>query len=454
MGSEFLPTFLTIFVRALIVVAVGAGAIFALYLLFYALIGGRNPWAKVPSLLEELDDERDPERQVEIVNQIVEKLASTPRFRHRRLIEALPSRQDYIYNLSKFIKGSKAPTGVLAYAWHMGKEYGSSYYGPFVYNYGLDNPEIAPQQHIHLIYLYGQGLAIWSHSLKRTVGLIAKDSLHFSRGKSNREYLTVDLKGFDTLARRKLNLSIRFMMSKITHRNGYISTDDSTALMEINYLLAYLREHLAADSFPTKRGQNYQSHTHASHDAKDDDVASAGKAGEILVRNLLRELKGRSISGFIPTDNIVFKGRNFELDFLVLSPYLGMVVIEVKHHVGTIAVSGADEWAQIKHNETKIHKNPCKQAVRATELLQRLLRREGIPEVPFQTVVVYSHPEAWLRFANNSPPQTPVLKMDELVKYLAPAGREQVYRFDLQAFESIKSALAKYEMEFQHASNE
>jgi hypothetical protein len=76
------------------------------------------------------------------------------------------------------------------------------------------------------------------------------------------------------------------------------------------------------------------------------DTSVIGNIGEEAVRDVLRTIKGTLVSGFIRSNNIVYYGKNFQLDFIVFVPKIGLVVIEVKKWKGTVKATSNDKWSQ------------------------------------------------------------------------------------------------------------
>ena len=61
-----------------------------------------------------------------------------------------------------------------------------------------------------------------------------------------------------------------------------------------------------------------------------------GNKGEDLVQSVLESLQGELVSAFFRTTNLSCAGRQVQIDFMVLVPTVGVLVLEVKHWKGVV----------------------------------------------------------------------------------------------------------------------
>lgn len=181
------------------------------------------------------------------------------------------------------------------------------------------------------------------------------------------------------------------------------------------------------------------------------DTTGAGNAGEEAVRSTLRNLRGVSISGFIRTKNLVYYGRNFQLDFLVLVPRLGILVLEVKKWKGTIKATSQDEWAQeLDFGGVNRFRNASLQVLRSAGLLMQVLEKERLNKWPIRPLVVFAHDSATVLKANSPhSPQTDIIRHSMLPGWISDNSHDEIfYRFGEQEFNAIKEVVIKYTSEY------
>ncbi|MCX9158513.1 NERD domain-containing protein [Niveibacterium sp. 24ML] len=180
------------------------------------------------------------------------------------------------------------------------------------------------------------------------------------------------------------------------------------------------------------------------------DTTAAGNAGEEAVRSTLRALRGDTISGFIRTKNLVYFGKNFQLDFLVLVPKLGILVLEVKKWKGTIKATSQEEWVQELDFTTNRFRNASLQVLRTAGLLMQILEKERLNKWPIRPLVVFAHDSAKVLKANgHHSPQTDIIRRTMLPDWIAENSLDEVfYQFTEQEFESVKNAVVKYTSEY------
>jgi Nuclease-related domain. len=180
------------------------------------------------------------------------------------------------------------------------------------------------------------------------------------------------------------------------------------------------------------------------------DSSKLGNIGEEAVREILRSIKGSIISGFIRSKNIQYYGKNFQLDFLVFVPKIGLVIIEVKRWKGTIKATSQEKWKQ----ETGIYNNEFNnaslQVLRTSGLLLQILEKGNINKWPIRPVVVFAHDEAKILKAKDPlSPQTDIILKSMIPTWLINNSIDEVfYKFTEQEFHRIKQVIQSYTSDY------
>lgn len=170
-----------------------------------------------------------------------------------------------------------------------------------------------------------------------------------------------------------------------------------------------------------------------------------GSDGENDVREALRALSGSKISGFFRTENLVCAGRQVQLDFLVLVPHLGLLILEVKTWKGIVHISADDKWQRELPNFTNHFGNGALQAVRASGLVLQMLEQERCNRWPIRSVVVFPSDKTELCFKHNQQPQADVIHLHQLGDWIDKnSNAEWSKSFSAADFAQIKSILSKY----------
>ncbi|MFM2666711.1 nuclease-related domain-containing protein [Vibrio mediterranei] len=183
-----------------------------------------------------------------------------------------------------------------------------------------------------------------------------------------------------------------------------------------------------------------------------ENQKAAGDYGEQLMQSELSRLKGGVINGYITTENMIYANQNFEVDFLVLAPKIGMIVVEVKYHSGEVFCTNEKEWKQVNAlGNTQHLKNASLQSIRTTALLQKLLGANHLNRWPLHSIVVYTHPKATI-FKAKAPknPQTEVLTLTMFEDWLLKQSKQEDILFSVDDFTKIRTLLKENEKEFDY----
>lgn len=173
---------------------------------------------------------------------------------------------------------------------------------------------------------------------------------------------------------------------------------------------------------------------------------AAGNYGEVLVRDELRSLKDQKIiSGFIRSKNILFYGKNFQIDFLVFSPSIGLVTIEVKNWAGTVKATSKDKWTQEKNGVQKEFSNPCLQVSRTCGLLLQILEKGKINKWPIRPLVVFVNQNAKILRSKINEPQTDIILKNMIKSWISEnSTSENNYNFTNNEFNIVLQTIMKY----------
>lgn len=180
------------------------------------------------------------------------------------------------------------------------------------------------------------------------------------------------------------------------------------------------------------------------------DTVYAGNIGEEAVREELRKFKGSKLSGFIRSKNIVYYGKNFQLDFLVFVPKIGLVVLEVKRWQGTIRATCDDKWTQEYGAYKNEYTNASKQVLRTCGLLLQILEKGRINKWPIKPLVVFAHENAKIfKGKNEKAPQTDIVRKASIPSWIDENSSEEIfYKFSTAEFERVKNVICQYTSEY------
>lgn len=176
----------------------------------------------------------------------------------------------------------------------------------------------------------------------------------------------------------------------------------------------------------------------------------AGNFGEEQVKNVLRELKGTLISGFIRSSNISYYGRNFQMDFLVFVPKIGLVVMEVKNWKGVVKATSDEKWLQEIGSYSNQFGNASLQCLRTCGMLLNILEAGKINKWAIRPLVVFTNDNAKILKANGLyQPQTDIILKSMIPKWLMDNSLNEVnYNFTKSDFEAIKNVIHQYAQEY------
>lgn len=204
-----------------------------------------------------------------------------------------------------------------------------------------------------------------------------------------------------------------------------------------------------ADSF---QSANYSSSdTQKKRKAENTSAESAGRFGEKLLQEELRRLKGTVINGYISSENLVFDGQNFEIDFLVMIPNFGLVLAEVKYYSGDVYCTDSDQWKQNKKNgSTKETKNASKQVLRTRALLKKLLMSKELCKWTIKPMVIFVHPDARIfKGKGIKRPQTEILKLSMFEGWVNEQVQKNKTVFTREDFESVYKVIKEHEKSYE-----
>ncbi|MFQ2467328.1 nuclease-related domain-containing protein [Aeromonas caviae] len=179
-------------------------------------------------------------------------------------------------------------------------------------------------------------------------------------------------------------------------------------------------------------------------------LADAGNVGEESVREVLREIKGTLISGFIRSKNICFYNRNFQIDFLLFTPKIGLVILEVKNWRGTVKAVAGEKWYQEVSGYKNEFGNASLQSLRTSGMLLQILEKGKMNKWPIRPVVVFANDTAKiLRAKGKHAPQTDIIIKSMIPKWIADNSSDEImYRFTLSEFEAVKNVIKEYTSEY------
>lgn len=176
----------------------------------------------------------------------------------------------------------------------------------------------------------------------------------------------------------------------------------------------------------------------------------AGNIGEEAVREELKKFIGVKLSGFIRSKNIVYYGKNFQLDFLVFVPKISLVVLEVKRWQGKIKATCNDNWTQEYGTHKNEYANASMQVLRTCGLLLQILEKGKINKWPIKPVVVFTHENAKiLKGKDEKAPQTDIILKNRISSWIDENSIDEIfYKFSKSEFERVKNVICQYTSEY------
>lgn len=179
-------------------------------------------------------------------------------------------------------------------------------------------------------------------------------------------------------------------------------------------------------------------------------LTDAGNVGEEAVRDVLRRVKGELIAGFIRTKNICYYDRNFQIDFLLFVPKIGLVILEVKNWRGTVKATSKDKWTQEVSGHKNEFGNASLQSLRTSGMLLHILEKGKTNKWPIRPIVVFANDHAKILKANGKlAPQTDIILKSMIPKWLSENSSDEImYKFTMQEFEIVKNVICQYTSEY------
>ena len=154
------------------------------------------------------------------------------------------------------------------------------------------------------------------------------------------------------------------------------------------------------------------------------------------------------------TKNLFFDNQNFEIDFLLLVPKVGLVLLEVKYYSGEVSCTDDRVWKQKNSRGVSVeHKNASLQVLRTRALLKKLLAAHNGCKWPIKSVVVFVHPKAVIfKAMQPNKPQTEVLTLNMLECWIDSLPKKNDIIFKQSDSNHIRSILTSAYREYQHTA--
>jgi len=355
-----------------------------------------------------------------------------PFFVWLQFMKTFSTAQDYIKNLKPLSHKNKiAPTNHKEYFFKLKKLTESGEFiihDGVVYATGLATTQLEAHDILDCVYSDENGMEIWSRQKGEPVWRLSKAGLGFKPGRSDRESLRAFLLGIDADGKPPKSRQIEFVFQKIA--------GEAAAYNAMNAFHAWIEEITAS------------SQTNEEDSAEWIGKREAGDRGERLVREQVkRQLGGTYVDGFIPTENMVWRGQNFEIDLLCLCSCIGLVLMEIKNFAGEVRFRG-EECLQIKSSgeEYRPDVSPIRQALRAQGILESLLREHGL-DYPVIPLVVMANPDMGLAV---EPPDSrcAVVKLEDLPAWFDRLTHNSAIEFSEDNFKSIRATLKSVERQY------
>ena len=166
---------------------------------------------------------------------------------------------------------------------------------------------------------------------------------------------------------------------------------------------------------------------HRRKDVEDDLFkARAGYKGEQQLDYDLTFLRDHEF--LILSDlRLPHQGKHFQLDSLLISPYF-FLHIDAKHLSGKIEIDHTlGQMKRIKlNNEEDVYSDPTLQIRRHEMQLREWMKVNKHPLLPFESLVVFTHPNAYLTILNGHPYRRRIIKNALLIETIY--GLQQKYR--------------------------
>lgn len=289
---------------------------------------------------------------------------------------------------------------------------------------GLPVADLAFGDMLDLCYAQGGGsLEIWSAKRpEQPIWKLSLNGVSSKRGRTSQQHgLTAFLKGIDAQGNPPKMREIEFLFASFDTVNAFHAMVEQAALLDDG-------KQSSAEWIGKKQ---------------------AGEQGERMVREQVkRQLGGSYVDGVIPTENMAWRGRHFEIDLLCLCSGIGLVLMEIKNFAGTVRFRGESECLQTKLDggEYRPDMSPVRQALRAKEILESLLRENNL-DFPVVPLVVMANPDVALA-VEEPDSRCAVVKQAGLAAWFERQPHFQGIAFSKQDFDAISAMLKAAEREY------
>lgn len=178
------------------------------------------------------------------------------------------------------------------------------------------------------------------------------------------------------------------------------------------------------------------------------DIKIAGLEGEKKFQDTLDDLGTKLNSKYMSSGNMLY-GQSWvaEIDFLVLVPNIGLVVVEVKNYSGEILCSNEDKWTRVKYDnygnqvDTTYESNVSKQVITTTNQLKKILGWHRVNKWKITPVVVFVNPKAEIVILESNKPQTDVVTIDQFGNWLESLPKDYSQQFSDDDYQEISKAI-------------
>lgn len=190
------------------------------------------------------------------------------------------------------------------------------------------------------------------------------------------------------------------------------------------------------------------------------DIKIAGLEGEQKFQDKLDDLGTKLATRYISSGNMLY-GQSWvaEIDFLVMVPNVGLVVVEVKNYNGEILCSNEDKWTRVKYDnygnqvDTTYESNVSKQVITTTKMLTKILSWHKVNKWKITPVVVFVNPKAEIVILESNKPQTDVVTIDQFENWLESLPKDYSQQFSEDDYQQISDAIQVAEQRYQNSDN-
>ena len=141
--------------------------------------------------------------------------------------------------------------------------------------------------------------------------------------------------------------------------------------------------------------------------------------------------------------------KNFQIDFLLFVPKIGLVILEVKNWKGTVKATADDKWRQEVYSVNNEFNNASLQVLRTSGLLLQILEKGKINKWPIRPVVVFANNNAKILRSNKSEPQTDIIIKTMIASWIEKNSTSEIsYNFTQDEFSKVKDVICQYTTEY------